>query len=96
MVVSLRLVVPSGDFEEPGLPSSALPGRDSFGAFDHEIDVAVIALVTLEQPLVNDPPLTSITLELHDPGRFQDLPVGERVPLAGEVVSEVVGRLGQP
>ncbi len=63
---------------------------------DLRVDRLVVALAALERPLVDDPPVSLVLTGAHLPGRFEDLQVGEVVPVPGEVVGQVVVGLGDP
>ena len=53
-------------------------------------------LFARELPLIDQPPRPGRLAGAHVAGRFQDLPVGEEVPVPGEVLGQVVGGLGDP
>src|SRR5665647_1142926 len=92
----IELLGGAGDLDEPGLGHRGRTGGDLLRAGDHRVDRPVVVAVARELVLVDHPPGSGGLARAHDPGGLQDLPVCEVVPVTGEVLSQVIGRLADP
>ena len=96
MVAWFNSRVAAAGLEEPGASQRRGAGGDLLRFGDLRVDRLGFALAALERPLVDHPPRPLVLAAAHLTDRFEDLPVGEVVPVPGEVIGQVVGGLGDP
>src|SRR5699024_4567504 len=90
----VQLFCGAGDLQKPFLLPVCRAGGLllCFGALG--FGRLVFTVLAFVRPVVVIPPLARICPAVHHAGRFQDLPIGEVVAVALDVVCQVIGRLG--